>query len=156
MRLECSKERVFCTHCRSPNHDTRICREHHNSTPSPTNSHIPTGYHPTATPPPLLGTAPATGTHPQQTGTTTNGPLFQNSFDTHQHTTDRVTTETTIETEDTSITQDMTKETKVTKTGMITIKIETRLTTEDDQINTSTTGTSQKHKSSSNTQIRTY
>ena len=72
------------------------------------------------------------------------------------HTTDRATTETTIETEDTNITQDMTKETRITKTGMITIKIETGLTTEDDQINTSTIETSQKHKSSSNTQIRTY
>ena len=51
--------------------------------PSPTNSHIPTGYHPTATPPPLLGTAPTTGTHSQQTGTNTNGPLFQNYFDSH-------------------------------------------------------------------------
>ena len=63
MRLECSKKRVFCTHCRSPNHDTKACRKHHNSTPSPTNCHIPTGYHPTATTPPLLGTAAATGTH---------------------------------------------------------------------------------------------
>ena len=84
MRLECSKERLFCTHCRSPNHYTKACRKHHNSTPSPTNSHIPRGYHPTATPPPLLGTASATGTHPQQTGTTTNSPLFQKYFDTHQ------------------------------------------------------------------------
>ena len=39
---------------------------------------------------------------------------------------------------------------------MITIKIETGLTTEDDKINISTTGTSQKHKPSSNTQSRTY
>ena len=69
---------------------------------------------------------------------------------------DRATTETTIETKDTNITQDMTKETRITKTGMITIKIETGLTTEDDQINISTTETSQKHKLSSNTQIRTY
>ena len=84
MRLECSKERVFCTHCRTPNHDIKACRKYHNSTPSPTNSHIPTGYHPTATPPPLLGTASATGTHPQQTGTNPNRPLFQNYFDTHQ------------------------------------------------------------------------
>ena len=84
MRLECSKERVFCTHCRTPNHDTKACRKHHNSTPNLTNSHIPTGYLPTATPPPLLGKASATGTHPQQTGTTTNRPLFQNYFDTNQ------------------------------------------------------------------------
>ena len=84
MRLECSKERVFCTHCRSPNHDIKACRKYHNSMPSPTNSHIPTGYHPTATPPPLLGIASATGAHQQQTGTTTNGPLFQNYFENHQ------------------------------------------------------------------------
>ena len=71
------------------------------------------------------------------------------------HTTDRPTTGT-IETGDTNITQDMTKETRTTKTGMITIKIETGLTTEDDQINTSITGTNQKHKLSSNIQTRTY
>ena len=29
MRLECSKERVFCTHCRSPNHYTKACRKQH-------------------------------------------------------------------------------------------------------------------------------
>ena len=84
MRLECRTERVYCTHCRSPNHDTKACRKHHNNTPSPTNSHIPIGYHPTATPPPLLGAAAATGTHPQQTGTNTNRPLFQNYLDTQQ------------------------------------------------------------------------
>ena len=65
MRLECSKDRVFCTHCRTPNHDTKACRKHHNSTPSPTNSHTLMGYHPTATPPPLLGTA-STETHPHK------------------------------------------------------------------------------------------
>ena len=84
LRLKCSRERVYCTHCRTLNHDTKACRKHHNNTPSPTNSHIPTGYHPTPTPPPLLGTAPTTGMHSQQTGTNTNGPLFQNYFDTHQ------------------------------------------------------------------------
>ena len=52
MRIECSKDRVFCTHCRTLNHNTKVCRKHHNSTPSPTNSYIPTGYHPTATPSP--------------------------------------------------------------------------------------------------------
>ena len=62
------------------------------------------------------------------------------------HTTDRATTETTIETEDTNITQDTTKETRITKAGMITIKIGTGSTTEDNQINISTTGTSQKCK----------
>ena len=84
MRLEYRTERVYCTHCRTLNHDTKACRKHHNNTPSPTNSHILTGYYPTATPPPLLGTAPTTGVHSQQTGTNTNGPLFQNYFDTHQ------------------------------------------------------------------------
>ena len=29
MRLECSKERVFCTHCRSPNQDIKACRKFH-------------------------------------------------------------------------------------------------------------------------------
>ena len=71
-------------------------------------------------------------------------------------TADRATTETTIETGDTNIVQDMTKETRATKTGMITIRIETGLITEDDQSNISTTETSQKHKSSFNTRIRIY
>ena len=83
IRLEC-KERVFCTHYRTPNHDTKTCRKHHNNTPSPTNSQTPMGYHPTATTSPLLGTATTTGAQPHQTGATTNGPLFQNYFDTHQ------------------------------------------------------------------------
>ena len=59
MRGECRK-RVFCNHCRSHNHDTKACRKQHNNTPSPTHSHIATGYHPTATPQPLMGTAAAT------------------------------------------------------------------------------------------------
>ena len=82
MRMDC-KERVFCTHCRTANHDTKACRKHHNSTPSPTNSHIPAGYHATVTPPPLMGAATAV-LQTQQTGATNNGPLFQNLFDTHQ------------------------------------------------------------------------
>ena len=56
MRGECRK-RVFCNHCRSYNHDTRACRKQHDNTPSPTHSQIATGYHPTATPPPLMETA---------------------------------------------------------------------------------------------------
>ena len=71
------------------------------------------------------------------------------------HTTDSDTTETTIETGDTNTTQDMNREAKTTKTGMITIKIETGLTTKEDQTNTSITGTNPKHKSSSNSQTRT-
>ena len=58
MRLDC-KERVFCTHCRTANHDTKGCRKHHSNAPSPTNSHSPAGYHPTASPPPLMGATTA-------------------------------------------------------------------------------------------------
>ena len=59
MRAECRK-RVFCNHCRSYNHDTKACRKQHNNTPSPAQSQIARGYHPTATPPPLMGTTAAT------------------------------------------------------------------------------------------------
>ena len=79
MRIECSKERVFCTHCRSPNHNIKACRKAQNNVHSPANSQIPTGYHPTATPPPLPGTA-TTGTNPPQQSTTNNRPLFENFF----------------------------------------------------------------------------
>ena len=82
MRMDC-RERVFCTHCRTANHDTKACRKHHSNAPSPTNSHSPAGYHPTATPLPLLGTA-ATIQQTHQTGATNNGPLFQNLFDNNQ------------------------------------------------------------------------
>ena len=82
MRMDC-KERVFCTHCRTANHNTKACRKHHNSTQSPTNSHIPAGYHPTATPQPLIGAA-TTVPQTQQIGATNNGPFFLNLFDTHQ------------------------------------------------------------------------
>ena len=47
------------------------------------NSHVTTGYHPTATPPPLLGTV-ATIQQPHQTVAPNNGPLFQNLFDNNQ------------------------------------------------------------------------
>ena len=46
-------------------------------------------------------------------------------------TTGRATTETTTETEVTSTTRGMNKEIKITKTGMITIKIETGSTIEE-------------------------
>ena len=85
MRLDC-RERVFCTLCRTHNHDTKACRRQHNNIPSPTNSHITAGYHPTAAQPPLIGTTMA----PQQshqTGTHNNGPLFQNFFENNQPTT---------------------------------------------------------------------
>ena len=77
MRAE-YRERVFSNHCRSYNHDTKACRKQHNSIPSPAHGRIATGYHPTATPPPLMGTAAAT----QPTGTH-NNPLF-NLLDNNQ------------------------------------------------------------------------
>ena len=77
MRAECRK-RVFCNHCRSYNHNTKACRKQHNNTPSPTHSQIATGYHPTVTPPPLIGTIAAT-----QPTETHNNPLF-NLLDNNQ------------------------------------------------------------------------
>ena len=59
MRAECRK-RVFCNHCRSYNHNTKVCRKQHNNTLSPTHSQITTGYHPTVTPPPLMEITAAT------------------------------------------------------------------------------------------------
>ena len=79
MRLVC-RERVFCDHCRSYNHDTKACTKQHNNIPSPANTQITTGYHPTATPP-LMGT---TTTTMQQTGVHNNNPLFQNLLDNNQ------------------------------------------------------------------------
>ena len=88
MRNECEIKRVFCTYCKSTSHSNRACRKLTNSTPSPTNSHTPTGYHPTATPPSLPGSTPNLRTHttaqPQQTGTSNNGLRFQNYPDTNQ------------------------------------------------------------------------
>ena len=77
MRGECRK-RVFCNHCGSYNHDTKACRKQHDNTPSPTHSQITTGYHPTVTPPPLMGTAAAT-----QPTETHNNQLF-NLLDNNQ------------------------------------------------------------------------
>ena len=45
MRAEC-RERVFCNHCRSYNHNTKACRKQHNNNLSPAHSQIATGYHP--------------------------------------------------------------------------------------------------------------
>ena len=70
MKFECRK-RVFCNHSRSYNHDTKACRKQQDNTTSPTHSQIVTGYHPTATPPPLMGTAAAT-----QPAEGHNNPLF--------------------------------------------------------------------------------
>ena len=71
------RTRVFCSHCRNSSHSDSTCRKLTNNTPSPSNSHILTGYHPTATPPPLIGNTPHQGaqppTQPQTTGTTNSG-----------------------------------------------------------------------------------
>ena len=76
MRQECETDRVFCNYCKSNSHSNRTCRKLTNGTPSPTNSHIPMGYHPTATPPPLPGNTPNQGTRttaePQQAQPTIN------------------------------------------------------------------------------------
>ena len=71
------KKEVFCNHCRSYNHDTKACRKQHNNTPSPAHSQKATGYHPTVTPPPLMGTMAATQP------TETYNPLF-NLLDNNQ------------------------------------------------------------------------
>ena len=84
MRHKCGTERVYCMYCKSSSHNIRACRRYHSNTPNPTNSNIPTGYHPTATPPPLPGNAPNTGTQPHQTGTTNNGLWLQNYLDKNQ------------------------------------------------------------------------
>ena len=77
MRGECRK-RVFCNHCRSYNHNTKACRKQHDNALSPTHSQIATGYHPTVTPPPLMGMAAAT-----QPAEAHNNPLF-NLLDNNQ------------------------------------------------------------------------
>ena len=86
MRHECMTDRVFYNYCKSNRHSNRACRKL--TTLSPTNSHIPTGYHLTATLPPLTGSAPNQGTHtvaqPQPPSTTSNGLWFQNYQDTNQ------------------------------------------------------------------------
>ena len=78
MRSTC-RERVFCDHCKTYNHGTKACRKQLDNIPSPANSPITTGYHPTVTLPPLMG--PTTNT--QQPGAH-NNPLFQNLFDNNQ------------------------------------------------------------------------
>ena len=76
--LEVNAEKEYSATCRSYNHDTKACRKQHDNTPSPTHSQIATGYHLTATPPPLMGTAAAT-----QPTETHNNPLF-NLLDNNQ------------------------------------------------------------------------
>ena len=82
MRHECVNI-VFCNQCKSSSHSHRTCRKLRGNALSPTNSHIPTGYHPTATQPPLNALNPAahTTTQPQLTSTTNNGLWFQNYQD---------------------------------------------------------------------------
>ena len=80
MKMDC-KERVYCTNCRSANHDAKVCRRQCNNTRSPLYNHIPTGYHPTATPSPLIGTASTGGQPTQQPNSTNNGHLFHNLFE---------------------------------------------------------------------------
>ena len=82
MKSAC-RERVFCNHCKIYSHSTKACRKQHNNIPSPANSQITTGYHPTATPPPLRGTTPAA--RPRcQTGAHNINPLFPNMLDNNQ------------------------------------------------------------------------
>ena len=71
-------------------------------------------------------------------------------------TADRDTTDITTETGDSNNTQDMTREIQATKTGMVTVKMETGSTTEEDPTNINITETNPKHKSFLNTQTRTY
>ena len=82
MRHQCETERVLCTYCKNSSHRSRACKKLTNNTPNPTNSYVPTGYHPTVTPPPLPGTH--TTAQPQTTGTTNNGLWFQNYQYTNQ------------------------------------------------------------------------
>ena len=71
-------------------------------------------------------------------------------------TTDRDTTETTIETDHTNKTPDMTRGIRTNRTGLKTLRTDRGLTTEDDLINTNTTEINLKHKSHSNSQTETY
>ena len=68
---------------------------------------------------------------------------------------DRTSTGTTIETEGTNITTGTTRGMGF-RTVMTITKIETGLTTEEDQTNINNTGTNRERKSSLNSQIRTY
>ena len=77
-----------CNYCKSNRHSNRACRKLTNGSPSPTNSHIPTQYYPTATPASLPGNTPNQGTpstaQPQPTSTTNNGLWLQSYQDTNQ------------------------------------------------------------------------
>ena len=71
LRFNCT-ERVFCDYCKTYNHNSRVCRKQPDNTPSPTGSQIATGYHPTATPPPLTNNQPP------------NNQFLQNLFENNQ------------------------------------------------------------------------
>ena len=71
LRFNCTK-RVFCDYCKTFNHNSRACRKQPDNTPSPTGSQIATGYHPTATPPPLTNNQPP------------NNQFFHNLFENNQ------------------------------------------------------------------------
>ena len=71
LRFNCT-ERVFCDSCKTFNHSSRACRKQPDNTPSPTGSQIATGYHPTATPPPLTNNQPP------------NNQFLQNLFENNQ------------------------------------------------------------------------
>ena len=71
LRFNCT-ERVFCDYCKTFNHNSRACRKQPDNTPSPTGSQIATGYHPTATPPPLTNNQPP------------NNQFFHNLFENNQ------------------------------------------------------------------------
>ena len=71
LRFNCT-ERVFCDYCKTFNHSSRACRKQPDNTPSPTGSQIATGYHPTATPPPLTNNQPP------------NNQFFHNLFENNQ------------------------------------------------------------------------
>ena len=71
LRFNCT-ERVFCDFCKTFNHGSRACRKQTDNTPSPTGSQIATGYHPTATPPPLTNNQPP------------NNQFFHNLFENNQ------------------------------------------------------------------------
>ena len=71
LRFNCT-ERVFCDYCKTYNHNSRVCRKQPDNTPSPTGSQITTGYHPTATPPPLTNNQPS------------NNQFLQNLFENNQ------------------------------------------------------------------------
>ena len=71
------------------------------------------------------------------------------------HKIDKASTETPAEIEGNSNNQDTNREIRTTRTGMRTTKIETGLTTGEDQTNTNIIETITKHRSSLNSQTKT-